>query len=122
MEAVRELHVDDADLAQLTAGDHLPRLLDELVAGVAIGDADDLVGRLRQHQQFFRFGDGETERLLANDVDPRLQRRLADLEVRAVGRGDRDGLQTVGASGLPQFFATHSVFRNFSIRPRVICW
>ncbi len=43
MKAVGELHIDDADLAEQPIGNHLPRLLDHLIAGVAVGDADDFV-------------------------------------------------------------------------------
>ncbi len=43
MEAVGELHVNDADLAEQSIGNHLPRLLDHLIAGIAVGNADDFV-------------------------------------------------------------------------------
>ena len=43
MKAVGELHIDDADLAEQSIGNHLPRLLDHLIAGIAVGDADDFV-------------------------------------------------------------------------------
>lgn len=76
------------------------RLLDQLVAGVAVGHAQHPPARLGQRLQLQRLGGGEAQRLLAHHMQAGLQRGLADLEVRAVGRGDRDGLQTVGAACL----------------------
>ncbi len=63
--AVCELHVDDADLAEVAAGNHLARLLDHLVAGVTVGYEHDLAGLLDELLQLLRLLGSEAQRLLA---------------------------------------------------------
>ena len=98
--AEREAHVDDADLAEIAIFDHLARLLDELMAGVAVGHADNAVLFLRQLDQLVRLLRGEAQRLFADNVQTGLERRLADLVVHAVRGRDGDCLYTVRALGL----------------------
>ena len=100
VKAVRELHLHDADLAQLALRDHLARLLHELVARVAVGHAHDPPAGTRQLQQLQSFGRGEAQRLFADHVQPCQQRGPADLEMGVVGRGDGHGADAVRAARL----------------------
>ena len=97
MEAVGELHVNDADLAEQSIGNHLPRLLDHLIAGIAVGDADDFVLFFAQIHQLARLFGGKAEGLFADNVESRLQRRFGNGEMGIVRGGDRDDLDAVRA-------------------------
>ena len=97
MKAVGELHIDDADLAEQSIGNHLPRLLDHLIAGIAVGDADDFVLFFTQVHQFARLFGGKTEGLFTDDVEARFQRRFGDGEMGIIRGGDRDDLDPVRA-------------------------
>ncbi len=97
VEAVRELQVDEANVAELAIRDHRPRLLDHLMSRIAIHDADDLPPRGGDAAKVLRLGDGEAQRLLAHDVKAVFERRLGDLVMRVVGSRDRHGLDTIGA-------------------------
>ena len=85
MEAVGELHVNDADLAEQSIGNHLPRLLDHLIAGIAVGDADDFVLFFAQIHQLARLFGGKAEGLFADNVESRLQLRLFAKQGLVVG-------------------------------------
>jgi hypothetical protein len=63
---MRELHVDDADLAQLAVRDHAARLFDELMPGVAVGHADDLPTLAGQDSKLLGLGDREAEWLFTD--------------------------------------------------------
>ena len=81
-------HIDDADLAQIAVFDHLPRLLDQLVAGITVGYADNALLFLCQANQLVRLCRGKAQRLFAYDMQPRFERLLANFIVHAVRRCD----------------------------------
>ena len=50
---VRKLHIDDTNRAKIAICNHFPRLLDHLMAGIAVGYEQDPASRLNQRFQFF---------------------------------------------------------------------
>lgn len=99
MEAMGELQVDDADLAEITIPDHGACLLDHLVVSIAVGHADDPAARPGKRLKFFGLGDREAERLFADHMQIMFECRFADREMGVVGCRDRHGLDAVGAPG-----------------------
>ena len=79
-----------ADLAELAAGDHVPRLPHQRVAGVVVGDGEDDAGFLGRSEQVVRLLGGMYQRLVADDVDAGLGERLGHRVVHVVGRDDAD--------------------------------
>ena len=94
------LQVDDADLAQHALLDHRGHLVQQRMAGEAVGHADDEALLIGQRLDFLAFGDGEEQRLLADHVQTGLEAGLGDLVVSEVRRGDGDDLDAVLALGL----------------------
>ena len=69
--------------------DHLPGLPHERVAGVVVRDGEDRLRLLATTRgELLGFGERERERLVADDIEARLDGRLGDREVHVVGRGD----------------------------------
>ena len=81
---------DRLDLAQLPAQAHLPGLPDQRVAGVVVHQGEHAGGVLDDLHQPFGLVVVERHRLVADDVEPGLEHRPGDLEVRVVRRGDGD--------------------------------
>ncbi len=100
MEAVGKLEVDDANIAQVTIGDHVAGLLDHLVTRIAIGHADNTAPLGGQRLQLFGLRDGEAQGLFTHDMQVVLQRRLADGKVGVIGSSDGDDLDAVRPPGL----------------------
>ena len=94
-----EAHVDDTDLAQVAVLDHLAGLLDHLVSGVAVGNADNAVLCLCKSDQFLSLCIGEADGLLADYVEAGFQSCLCDGVVCAVGSSNGDCLDAVFALG-----------------------
>lgn len=67
--------------------------------GEAVGDADDQPVLLGECPDLVALGDGEEERLLANDVEAGFEQCLGDLVVREVRGRDGDDLDAIGAPG-----------------------
>ena len=98
--AERETHVDNADLTEIAVFDHLARLLNELMTGVAVGHADNAVLVFCQLYQLVRLLGGEAQRLLADNMQTSFESSLADLVVHTVRRCDGNRLHAVRALGL----------------------
>ena len=98
--AERETHIDNADFTEIAVFDHLARLLDQLMAGIAVGHADNAVLFFCQLDQLVCLFRGEAQRLLADNVQTGFESSLADLVVHAVRRCDGNGLHAVRAFGL----------------------
>ena len=99
MKTVGKLHIDNADLPEHTLRDHLPRLLNHLVPGVAVGNANYFVLLFAQRQQLAGLGGGKAQRFFADNVQPRFQRCFGDREMGIVRRSDRNGFNAVRAFG-----------------------
>ena len=95
METVGELHIDDADLAQQPLFNHLPRLQNQLMPGIAVGDTDDFALFFAQGHQRIGLFAGKTERFFADHMQSGLQRRAANGVVGVVWRGDGDRFNAV---------------------------
>ena len=93
--AVCKLHVDDADFAQIAACNHLARLLDHLVTGIAVGYKHNLAGFLDQRFQLLCLLDGEAQRLLTVYMQTGLQCRLGNFIMGKVRGCDGNGLNAV---------------------------
>src|SRR5262245_21173711 len=59
---------DGIDFPQLSAGDHLPRLPDQRVAGVVVRDREHDAGLINDCRQFLGLLQIEREWLIADDV------------------------------------------------------
>ena len=90
-----EGHVDHADVAQIAVLNHLASLLNHLMAGVAVGDADNQILLLCQSNQLLAFLGAEAQRLLAYNMDAGFQSRLAHFIVYAVRGSDGNSLNAV---------------------------
>ncbi|MND81174.1 hypothetical protein D3C76_1597060 [compost metagenome] len=99
MEPVRELHVDDTDLTQLAIGNHLTRLKDQLMPGIAVGNTDNFMLPLAQFHQCLRLLRGETQGFFAHHVQAGFQRCLANSEMGIVWRSDGNRLYAVRPGG-----------------------
>jgi hypothetical protein len=99
MKAVSKLHVHNADLTQQTVSNHGARLLNQLMTGITVGHADDLLLRFTQLLQFLSFSGGETQRFFTHHVQPGAERSAADSKVRIVRRGDGDGFNAISTRG-----------------------
>ena len=100
MKTVGELHINNADLAEHPFRYHLSRLLDHLVTGITVRDADNFILLFAQRQQLARFVGGKAQRFFANNVQPGFKRRFSDSEVSIVRRSYRYGFNAVRAFGL----------------------
>jgi hypothetical protein len=98
--AQRELDLYDTYGAELASLNQRPRLPHHRIAGVRVGDAEHPSGSPHRRHQVLRLGEGSRQRLVADDVDPGLEKRLADGVVRGVGRDDADNIDAVLARRL----------------------
>ena len=76
VEAVGVLQIDDADVAEHALLDHRRHLVQQRVAGEAVGHADDEALLLGERLDFLALGDGEEQRLLADHVQPASRQAL----------------------------------------------
>ena len=76
------------DFPEFAPPDQVARELDHREARVGEGDAEDAAPPPREALKLRRLGERHGEGLFAEDVHPRLERRLGDLVMRAVGRAD----------------------------------
>ncbi|SQI92262.1 Uncharacterised protein [Klebsiella oxytoca] len=100
MKTVGELHIDNADLAQQPLLNHLPRLQNQLMTGVAVSHADDFALFFAQGHQRIGLFAGKTERFFADHMQSGLQRCAANGVVGIVRRSDGNGFNTVLPRGL----------------------
>ena len=82
--------VDDPDVADFARLDHFARLAHHRIAGIVEGHRKNEPFGAGELDQLRRFGERRRQRLVADDVDSRLQKRSGDGEVKVV-RGDNDG-------------------------------
>jgi hypothetical protein len=80
--------VDVDDPPELTLGDHCPQRLQRRVEPQVVVDGKHPLGRLHRGHQSRRLLAGHRQRLLADDMLARRQRRERMLRVQPVGRGD----------------------------------
>ncbi len=99
MKAMRELHDDHPDLAEIAAGDHLPGLVDHWEAAVTVGHADNPVARERQVRQFAGFLGCEAERFFTDHMQVMFEGRFADGKVCGIRCGDGHHLDAVRPAG-----------------------
>ena len=78
------------DLAQFAAQDHFPRLPHQRIAGVVVREREDDIRAIDDGGEFLGLGEVEGQRLVAHDIDARLDRRLGDFDVGVVRCGHRD--------------------------------
>ena len=94
------LHLDQADRAQLARADHLARLPHQRIAGVAVGDGEHEPGPAREPQKIEGVLELSGERLVADDVDAKLEEGPRDRVMARVWRHDRHHLDAVLARRL----------------------
>ena len=75
--------------------DHLARLLDELMAGIAVRHTDDEALAVSQVDELLCLLRREAKRLLADSMESSFENSLADFVVEAVRDGDRHGLDLI---------------------------
>src|SRR2546422_752493 len=86
---------DRLNLPQFARLDHLASLADERVTGVVVGDGEDDFLLRDGFRQLFRLLQVEGQRLVAKNVEARLDRGLGDLEMSVVGRRHRDKVHSL---------------------------
>ncbi len=91
------LAVDEADLADLARGDQVAEVLDDGVARVGVGDAEEQTRLADEAGELRGVGRARGQRLLADDGEAVLEGQLGGREVGAVGRDDADEVGLVGA-------------------------
>src|SRR6266478_62675 len=82
---LRILGVHEPELAQIAAGDHLPRMLYRGITRVRVRDAEKQLFAAREGGQLLRLRHLEGERLVAGDVDAAREECPGRGEVGAVG-------------------------------------
>ena len=87
---------DRLDLSQFAGLDHLAGLAHQRVAGVVVGDGEDDLVLFDEGREFLSLGEIEGQRLVADDIEAGLDRRLGDLEVGVVRSGDRNEIDAFG--------------------------
>ena len=80
--------------------DHFARLAHHRVAGIVEGHRENEPFGAGELDQLRRFGERRRQRLVADDVDSRLEKRLGDGKVKMVRGDDDDGLYAVRARRL----------------------
>src|SRR5579871_2773560 len=73
-----------ADLAEIAARYHRARVPHERVAGIAVVDRTDPAAGARRAYELLGFINGRRERLLAQYIEPRIEKCMGDLEVGGV--------------------------------------
>ena len=94
------LDMDQPQLAQIPGLDHGPRLPDHGVASVVVGQHEGRTGLCDQRSEGSRVFPVRGQRLVADDRDPGLQKRLRRREMHVVGRNDGDRVDAIVARGL----------------------
>ena len=102
MVAMAEIRHHQTDLAQLTGTHHRTGLADHRISGIAVihradlasggGDAHDFLAFLHRHGHW----------LFAQHVEAGLKKRLGNLKMRGVRRGDSDQINPVHARAFPR--------------------
>ncbi len=108
---------DLADAAQFAAQHAGPCLLHHRIATVVVGQAEETPAAPHQVHQLLRLPQGRGHGLLAEYVEPGLQRPAGDGGVQVVGRDDGDKVDTLGgwSGGLGQ---QHFVVRGIDSSSR----
>ncbi len=90
-----EIRHDEPDLADLSASDHRPHLPNHRIGRVTVVNGADLARRLCHADDLFALLDRHGHRLFAEHVEPGLQKRLRDFEMRGIWRRDRNEVHAV---------------------------
>ncbi len=93
---LRILGLHHADVAEDAGLHHLARLPDHRVAGVVVGQHEDLAALLDQRGELLGVGQRRGQRLVADDVDAGLEEGLRRRIMHVVRRDDRHRLDAVG--------------------------
>ena len=91
---------DQPELAELAGADHLPHAADQRIAGVVVGEGEDASRRRDRRLHALGLDKRDGQRLVADDVDARLQQSVGRRSVDVVGRHDRRRLDAVRARRL----------------------
>ena len=87
--------VDDPDVADFASFNHFARLAHHRIAGVVEGHRKNEPFGAGELDQFRSLGERRRQRLVADDVNSRLEERLGDGEVQVVRGYDDDSLDAV---------------------------
>ena len=82
-----------------TVFDHLPPLPDYRIRGVGIGHCKEEMSLFRDLFQIFGLGNGQGDRLVAQDVDIFFQKAFGNLIMAGIGRRNGDEIDAVIAGG-----------------------
>ena len=93
--ALDVLRTDRVDFAEFTAQDHFASLANEWIAGVVVSQSKDDVGVFDRFQQLFGLIQIERHRFVTDDVEASFDGGFGDFEVRVVGRGDADEVDSL---------------------------
>ena len=104
------------DAAELARRHHGPRLPDHGIAGIVVRQHEGPAGLLDQGRQALRIAHGRGHRLVADDVEARLQERPCDRPVAVVRRHDGDGVDPVGPAPLALHHGLGSCHRCARVR------
>ena len=97
---LRIFDLHEADDAEVAAPDHLAHPPHQRIAGVIVGEREDLSRLLDRRLHPFRFGERHRQRLVADDVEARLEEGDHRPGMHVVGRDDRNHFDAVGTPGL----------------------
>ncbi len=84
-----------ADIAERTRLHHLPGVPHHRIAGVVVGEDEQLARRLHRRGERLRVAEVRRQRLVADDVDAGVQKGLGGGKVHVVGGDDRHRLDAV---------------------------
>ncbi len=91
--ALEVLQLDAADLPQPPLADQRPRVLDHRVAAVVVREREHAVPRAHEPAQRLGVRDRRRQRLVAHDVETRLEEGARHIEVKVVRRRDDHEIQ-----------------------------
>jgi hypothetical protein len=97
MVAMGEFGLDQADLAEVTTGDHRLHVPHQRIAGVAVIDGADPAGGAGGADDVLALFDRHGHRLFTENMKARFEKGLGDLVMGGVGGGDGDQVDAVFA-------------------------
>ena len=87
--------VDDTDRTEFARRHHRAGLPDHRVAGVIVGEHEELPRAGRDGREIARLRERRRQRLVADDVEAGFEERLRDRKMQVVGRDDRHRFDAV---------------------------
>src|SRR3984957_6711488 len=101
---LRVLHLNDSNLAKFSVGNHLPGLPDHGISGVVVSHGKEKAGAADGLSQAPRVFKSRRKRLVANDVDASLEKRLRRRVMQMVGSDNRNRVDAVFSA---RFLGSH---------------